>query len=134
MDLACKAAGIGRRTAYEWRDDLPEFADAWDKALRIGVTALEDEVHRRAFEGTDKPVYHQGKKVGTVREYSDVLAIFLLKAHDPDKYRDQTSMRLTGKDDGPVQFSDVDRAAKVAAILESARRRRAQAGDGDGDE
>lgn len=93
---ACQGAGIVRTTAYEWRDTDPDFAAAWDKALKVGVSALEDEAHRRGFEGVDKPVFHQGTACGTIREYSDTLAIFLLKAHDPEKYRERSDVSVKG--------------------------------------
>jgi hypothetical protein len=93
---ACYGAGIGRVSAYEWRRDDPEFAAAWDEAMRIGVSALEDEAHRRGFEGNEEPVFHLGVQAGTVRKYSDTLAIFLLKAHDPEKYRERTESRTSG--------------------------------------
>lgn len=129
---ACQAVGVSRYTAYKWRKDMPDFADAWDKAMKIGVSALEDEAHRRAFEGVDDPLTHQGRftylyrnrvdedgnpvlddagfpiqdpvldeagnhKVAAVRKYSDTLAIFLLKAHNPEKYRDNARLELTGQ-------------------------------------
>ena len=98
---ACKAAEISRRTAYYWRQTTAEFALAWDNALRVAVSALEDEARRRAQDGVDKPVYQNGEKVGVVREYSDTLMIFLLKAADPKKYRERLS--LTGEDGGPLE-------------------------------
>lgn len=93
---ACKAVGIARQTAYEWRSEIPEFAAAWDRAMRIGVSALEDEAHRRAFDGVEEPVHHMGVQVDTVRKYSDTLAIFLLKAHNPEKYRENQRVELAG--------------------------------------
>lgn len=93
---ACKAVDISRQTAYRWREEMPAFAEAWDKAMRIGVTALEDEAHRRAFDGIDKPIVHQGVVMDTVKEYSDTLAIFLLKSHNPEKYRDNSKVELAG--------------------------------------
>lgn len=128
---ACAAIGVSRVTAYNWRNDMPDFAERWDQAMRIGVTSLEDEAHRRAFEGIDDPLTHQGQfthlyrtkrdedgkpvldaqgneiqepvldeqgnhKVAAVRKYSDTLAIFLLKAHNPDKYRENSKVELTG--------------------------------------
>lgn len=93
---ACKAVDISRVTAYEWRNEIPEFAKAWDKALQVGISALEDEAHRRAFEGTDEGVYHQGVLVDTQKKYSDTLAIFLLKAHRPEKYRERSDVSITG--------------------------------------
>lgn len=128
---ACKAVEISRVTAYKWRNEVPGFSEAWDEAMRVGVSALEDEAHRRAFEGVDKPLSYQGQftylwrdkrdaegnvvrdedglpvrepildehgnqRVAAVREYSDTLAIFLLKAHNPDKYRDNSKVELSG--------------------------------------
>lgn len=121
---ACNAVGISRQTAYNWREDDAEFAQAWARAVKAGLLALEDEAHRRAFEGVDEPVFHKGDQCGSVRKYSDTLAIFLLKAHDPDKYRESSRMELTGANGGPVQISDAERAAKVAAILASAQARK----------
>lgn len=93
---ACKAVDISRVTAYEWRDEIPEFAAAWDKALQVGISALEDEAHRRAFDGTDEGVYHQGVLMDTQKKYSDTLAIFLLKAHRPEKYRERSDVNVQG--------------------------------------
>lgn len=94
---ACTAVGISRYTAYLWRKEMPEFAERWDEAMKAGVLALEDEAHRRAFDGVDEPVFYQGGECGTVRKYSDTLAIFLLKAHNPDKYRENSKVELTGQ-------------------------------------
>ena len=85
---ACRDAGIPRRTAYDWRDADPDFAREWDDALDDGIDLLEAELHRRAFEGVEKPIYYKGERVGTTRHYSDALAMFLLKAHRPARYRD----------------------------------------------
>lgn len=159
---ACKAVGISRETAYNWREEHSEFATRWDKALKVGVTALEDEAHRRAFEGCDKPLVHQGQftplfteakdeygnvimedsvvpgqqrpkmipllddegkqQYATMKEYSDTLAIFLLKAHNPEKYRDNMKVQHTGPDDGPIQHEH--KASALAAIFEKAKARK----------
>ena len=91
--------------------------------MQIGISALEDEAHRRAFEGVPEPVFHQGVECGSVRKYSDTLAIFLLKAHRPEKYRENSRMELTGANGGPLQISNTERAAKIAAILAAAQAR-----------
>lgn len=96
VSKACTAVEISRRTAYNWREEKPEFAEAWDRALKIGITALEDEAHRRAFDGVTEPVFHQGVECGRLRKYSDTLAIFLLKAHNPEKYRENSKVELSG--------------------------------------
>lgn len=124
VTASAEAAGIARKTAYEWRDEDPEFAEAWEKAKELGVEALEDEAHRRAFQGVDKPVFHQGAVCGSIREYSDTLSIFLLKAHKPAKYRDNTRMELTGADGGPVQMDDNTAAARLAKLMALAQQRK----------
>jgi hypothetical protein len=66
----------------------PEFAADWQSALDRGCDALEDEAVRRGCEGYLKPIFHQGKEVGAIREYSDLLLIFMLKARRPATFRD----------------------------------------------
>lgn len=124
---ACEAVDVTRMTAYRWRQDDKEFAQAWDEAKAIGLDALEDEAVRRAYEGVDKAIVYKGEITDTVKEYSDTLMIFLLKGGKPEKYREKTSMELTGANGGPVQISDTERAAKIAAILAAAKARK----DGD---
>lgn len=115
---ACAAAGISRYTAYLWRNKHEEFAEAWDLAMRVGVTALEDEAHRRAFEGIDKPIVHLGVITDTVKEYSDTLAIFLLKAHAPDKYRENSHIKLSGHL-STSEMSDEDIRKELAELAAS---------------
>ena len=50
---------------------------------------------RRASEGTLKPVFYQGKMCGEIREYSDTLLIFLLKARRPETYRERSDINST---------------------------------------
>ena len=69
---------------------------SWDHLIEAGTEVLEDEALRRARDGTDKPIYQGGKKVGSVREYSDTLLIFLLKARNPAKYRERIDAHVTG--------------------------------------
>lgn len=109
VDKACETAGIGRATVYEWRAADVDFAARWDEAKRIGAEALEDEATRRAAEGVDEPVFHQGAQVGTIRKYSDTLAIFLLKGAMPEKYRDNAKLELSGRVDlGKLTDDELD--------------------------
>lgn len=102
---AAHAAGVSRREFYRIKEEDPEFAEAWQKALEVGSEALEDELMRRAKEGVLKPVFHKGEICGHVREYSDTLGIFLLKGAKPDKYADRK--QVSGPDGGaiPVNIS-----------------------------
>jgi hypothetical protein len=88
--VAAKAVGFAVQSLYDHRHRDPAFAAAWEEAVEAAMdTVLEPEAVRRAVEGVEKPVYHQGQQVGTVREYSDTLLIFLLKGGKPDKYKDR---------------------------------------------
>lgn len=102
---AAKAAGFSRRTAYNYRDTDPEFAAAWDDAIEQATDNLVGEMYRRAYRGTEKPVYYQGEEVGAIREYSDTLAIFLAKAHRPQVYGDKIKQEITGANGGPVRLA-----------------------------
>lgn len=128
VSRAATAAGVERMTVYRWRDEDEEFAAAWERSKRVGMGLLEDEALRRAHDGTEKPVFHQGFQCGTIREYSDTLTIFLLKAHDP-KYREKTGLELTGANGGPVQMSDSQMAGRLAALIAVAQARQAQEGE-----
>lgn len=96
VSKAAAAAGVTRRTVYNWREADEDFARDWDAAIEAGTDLLEDEAKRRAYEGTEKPVFYQGVQCGEVQEYSDTLMIVLLKARRPDKYRELKDIKHSG--------------------------------------
>jgi AcrR family transcriptional regulator len=96
VTAACADAGVPRRTVYDWRDLDEAFRAAWDDAIDQATELLEREARRRAYTGVLKPVFQGGRKVGEVREYSDVLLIFTLKALRPEKYRDRSHVTHQG--------------------------------------
>jgi hypothetical protein len=90
VSRACRAARVSRQSAYASRGD-PAFAAAWDDALEEAADLLEAEAWRRAKDGVLRPVFQAGKKVGTVREFSDGLLTFLLKGLRPHKFRERST-------------------------------------------
>jgi hypothetical protein len=104
ITAAARAAGVDRRTPYKWRDGVPAFDEEWVSHLEAGTDALEDEGRRRAMEGTKRPIYHGGKRVGFVTEHSDQLMMFLLRARRPEKYRERQAIEHSGPDGGPIRF------------------------------
>jgi hypothetical protein len=88
VSTSCQIAGLPRSCVYDWREADSDFAAHWASALELGCDALEDEAVRRGCDGWLKPVYHQGKEVGAIQEYSDTPLIFMLKARRPPKFRD----------------------------------------------
>lgn len=166
VSKASAAIGVSRHTVYDWRKNDAAFAARWDDAMKAALLGLEDEAHRRAFDGMDEPLTHQGQftyiyerdergqvifdeeiverevtskagkhteqevvrtprlaldangqpRVATVKKYSDTLAIFLLKAHAPEKYRENSKVQLSGPNDGPIELDTTQRAARLAAL------------------
>jgi hypothetical protein len=85
---AAHEANVHPTLVHRRRKEDEEFRKAWGEAAELGTKLMEQEAARRAFHGTLKPVYQQGACVGHIREFSDTLMIFLLKARRPEKYRD----------------------------------------------
>lgn len=98
VSRSCLCAGVSKVAAYAWRNDDRDFATEWDEAVETGTEAMEEEARRRAYRGVDKPVFYQGEECGTIREYSDTLMIFLLKARKPDKYREKIQLSVPDLD------------------------------------
>src|SRR3546814_12055870 len=59
---------------------------------------LEAVLLERAAHGVEKPVFYGGKPCGTVRQYSDTLAMFILRAKRPNTY----GRAATGDPQSPV--------------------------------
>lgn len=89
---AARAAGIGRRTAYDWREADATFAEAWDEAEQEAADKLEKVAWDRAT-GTDK---------------SDRMLEILLKAHRPEKFVDRIKAEHSGS--VPVTFNFIRQA------------------------
>lgn len=135
VQAACAVAKVSRRGVYDRRDRDEEFASRWDEAILIATASLEAEAVRRARDGTLRPVFHSGKQVGKIREYSDTLLIFLLKARDP-KFRDASKVTIAGDPASPVQVQSdsviTDRIDKLTAAFEGVASRASEGGaDGD---
>ena len=96
VSAAAAKAGVSRQYAYERRAADPELRAAWDEAIDVATDALEKEARRRALEGCERPVFYQGHECGRIREYSDTLMIFLLKAHRPAKFRENVDVNHSG--------------------------------------
>lgn len=110
VTMACKSVGIARSTVYAHRKANADFAAEWEDAVEAGIDLLEDEALRRAKDGTERPVYHQGVQVGTIREYSDRLLELLLRARRPEKYRERHEVRHAGHEGGPLIPKEVGEA------------------------
>ena len=84
VSAACLAGGISRTRMYQVRNEDEKFAELWNSAEEIAVDLMILEAKRRAQKGTRKPVFHQGRVCGHIKEYSDSLLMFLIKGKRPE--------------------------------------------------
>lgn len=77
---AARVAGKSARTAYRLleADGADSFAEAWDRAIALGVERLRADAMARAFEGAWVPVVRRGRLVRFEHRRNDRLAIGLL--------------------------------------------------------
>lgn len=109
-------AGINRRTHTNWMDKSAAYRAAFDEAKADVCETFETEARRRAVEGVRRYLYHNGKPVIDPRTgeqafemtFSDTMLIFLLKAADPEKYRERRHVNLD---------ADVSNVGKVQVML-----------------
>ena len=134
---AARIAGVNRTTPDEWRAEDRDFEEAWESALEEAADELEKEARRRAVEGVDEPVYYQGEVVGSIKKFSDVLLIFLIKGARPAKYRERFDVRHSSNPESgkagafarALLEEGESAVEQIHDILRRARDRRGDAGD-----
>ena len=118
LRLAAKAANVSRRSHYRWLKSDPKYAKAFQVAREHASQVLEDEARRRAVEGVREPVYYEGAVCGHRQRYSDNLLMFLLKANNPEKFRERSVTHQGGGE--PIEV-DVNLGAELLRkVIEAA--------------
>ncbi len=119
VTASATAAGLKRSTVYQWRSEDPEFAEAWDAALELGLDALEDEAIRRGKDGVESYVVSHGRivlgpdgKPLIERKYSDGLLLAILRARRREVWGDKQDVNLNGTGDLAEAIADARRRAK----------------------
>jgi hypothetical protein len=107
---AARQAGIERVDHYRWLKADKTYAERFESAEAEAADTLEQEARRRALIGVDRPIFHKGEQVGSVKQPSDTLLIFLLKGALPAKYRE--NVNLDGKLDLNAAEDLVERLAR----------------------
>ena len=111
---AAATVGVSHAHVYWVRKRDPAFAEQWEEALDMAMDGVESEMRRRAVDGWEEPVFYRGEQVGAVRRYSDSLLVTLLKAHRPEKYRE--NYRVEQQPSGNHLIEALERArARVEA-------------------
>lgn len=109
---ALKSVGLkSRNTFYAWLAADEQFEADFEEVKKDYIEKLEKEADRRAIDGVNKPVFYKGQLVTDkkgnpviIKEYSDTLLIFRLKALAPDVYRERVESKVDVTSDGkPVE-------------------------------
>lgn len=87
----CLELNLSKPVIYAMKAQDPDFRKRLSMAQTIGIDSWEDEAARRAFGGTDRKVFHQGIQIDTVKDYSDSIAIAMLKGAKPERYATRTN-------------------------------------------
>jgi hypothetical protein len=113
---AAEKAGYTVEGVRNWRLREEDFRKRYEEAYECGTNAFEDEVRRRGYAGVNRPVFHKGEVVGHIREYSDSLLMFLLKARKPEVYRENFSIEGKVQHDVAVTHEVILRTANERAM------------------
>jgi len=91
VKLAAKSAGVSTSMAYVRRGKDAKFRAGWDRALSTGYAQLEMVMLERALHGVEKVVIARDGTKTVMREYSDRVALALLRMHrDNANYADES--------------------------------------------
>jgi hypothetical protein len=101
VSAACRAARIERSTAYRHREASADFKEAWEYARLAFADLLEKEAIRRATKGTRRAKYFKDTLLCYEREYSDTLLLALLRANNPQKFKDRVDV-TSGDEKTPI--------------------------------
>jgi hypothetical protein len=122
---AARAAGVATSTPNNWRTSDPVFDEAYSLAMSEAADALETEARRRAVEGVEEERFDKdGNVIVRRRLYSDSMLMFLLKGRKREVFGDKSQLELSNPDGSFKADNPTDAAARLAAILDDARRRR----------
>lgn len=117
ISAACRAAGLPRRTVYNWRAADADFRRRWDAVRERLVGRLRDEVMERALVGDEVPVWHDGRIVDHVREPDPQVLWKLLQILLADIYGPRAAELRARRE------AERERAADLARRLEEANKR-----------
>lgn len=123
-----------RATVHRWIiDNVDGFSDRYAHARDVGLDTMADELLDISDDGRndwmekndpDNPGYvFNGEHSSRSKLRVDARKWYLSKLA-PKKYGEKSSMELTGANGGPVLLSETERAAKLSAILATAKARK----------
>ena len=120
------------RTIYDWLSKDDDFASRFARARELGEDAIAQEcldIADTPLVGIETEETDQGMKVkkGDMlghRKLQIETRLKLLAKWNPKKWGEKVQTELTGANGGPVEITETDRAARVAALIAQAQQRR----------
>lgn len=112
ISLAARTVAVSNKQVKRWRKNDQAFKRLYAEAEEYSIAMLEQEARRRAFNGVKKRVLYKGEPVMVSEDpndpdselvplfevsYSDDLMKLLLKAHKPEKYRENVDVTSKGE-------------------------------------
>jgi hypothetical protein len=128
---ASRWAHVSREMHYRWMRNDPSYPSRFREAESMAAHRLEDEAVRRASEGVSRAVWHKGKIVGYETVCSDSLLMFLLKANNPEKFKERSEVTTVEWDGSLDQLTtpQLERLRdQFRAIAEAGRLKQLEAG------
>lgn len=90
VERACQEVNMSVSSAYALRNapGAHGFTKAWAAVLTRAADRLLDVAFEQAIEGEEIPIFDQdGVRTGARRRYNTRMAMFLLRAYHPDRFR-----------------------------------------------
>lgn len=114
VKLAARTAKVSTSSVYDRRSRHASFRAAWENALATGYAQLELMLLERSLHGVEKVVVARDGTKTVMREYSDRVALALLRMH-----RDTAKLADEAIDD--VEFEEAK--DRIIARLDRLRER-----------
>lgn len=84
VSMSARIVNLSRSSIYAFADKNLTFKNAMNEAIVEAREFLLGEAWRRALHGVEKPIWYQGRQIGTQLERSDSLLNTLLKGYFPE--------------------------------------------------
>lgn len=119
---AAARAQASRSTLYRWRDDLPGFAELWDKAIRQCQRMVGDDIVLQAGRVEVQPIFYAGKKVGERCRVNTRLLMHVQNRMDVERRRAED--RAERRELALLRGKPIDEEALAERLLVLVDRRR----------
>ncbi|MDP1751808.1 MAG: hypothetical protein Q8L22_20350, partial [Reyranella sp.] len=126
---AAARAQVSRSTLYRWRDELPGFAEQWDKAIAQRSRSLGDDIILQAGHVEVQPILYAGKKVGERRKVDTRMLMHVQNRMDVDRRRaedraERRELAALRARDVPGPLDEAALAERLLVLMEQRRETR----------